>query len=168
MSSNYQCGLIQPPIFPIALLEIISNCLKTQRCNEVENLHLVFPWQHLIFKCVTRLPPRSLWLISSLRASSGGQEQIWHAWHSGARAQTHTRQRGGPRSCSATSRKCGKRGDVQRGNGAYRRISHPHMAPYWCDTLFYSLSLSVSLHVISALCFPIGHVSILNSSPKAD
>ena len=63
--------------------------------TEVENLHPVFPWQHLT---LSASPGSLLWLLNCalidliFRASSRGQEHIWHAWRGRARrhARTHT------------------------------------------------------------------------------
>lgn len=83
--------LILPPIFQLPFLEIIfENACRIMAANEVENLHPVFPWQHLTLSAsLVRFSGCSL-IDLIVRASSRGQECIWHARHSRARSHAHT------------------------------------------------------------------------------
>ena len=141
--------LISTPIFQLAFWEIIlKSACRLMAANEVENLHPVFPWQHLT---LSASPGLLLWLLNCalidliFRASSRGQEHVWHAWRGRARrhGRTHTHTPTHTRDqrwrMVDMQRHVFKRGRVEmcgRGRGSFKRGavggSLPlYMTTYW-------------------------------------
>lgn len=167
--------LISTPIFQLAFWEImLKSACRLMAANEVENLHPVLPWQHLT---LSASPGSPLWLLNCalidliFRASSRGQEHIWHAWRGRvcrhARTHTHTHANAHSWSEMAYGRhavlrlQTGESGEVRRRErelqtGSGGRISpslhdNPLILSYTVKQQFcLPLSLSASLYVINA------------------